>query len=64
MMNKKYYNSKEFAEISAIPRTTLYGWADDGTIPAVKIPHGKKHKYIFPKEETDKWLERFKIKTI
>jgi len=63
-MDKKYYNSKELVERLSIPRTTIYEWANDGTLPAVIIPHGKKSKYLFPKEEVEKTLERYRNKVL
>ena len=53
----KYYSVRELTEILSIPKSTIYRWVREGS-----IPHYKINGYIIRFKEKDiiKWLERYK----
>ncbi len=53
----KFYKVKELSEILSIPKSTIYRWVSEGSIPYYKV-----NGYIirFKAKEIEKWMERFK----
>jgi len=55
---EKFYSVKELVSLLSIPKSTIYRWVREGS-----IPHYKVNGYIvrFKEQDIIKWLERWKI---
>lgn len=53
----KFYSVKELVSLLSIPKSTIYRWVREGSIPYYKI-----NGYIirFKEKEITKWLDRWK----
>ena len=54
MTDEKLLNVKQVAEYLQLKESTIYSWAQDSKIPAIKIGR----TWRFRREDLDSWLER------
>lgn len=54
MIEDKLLNVKQVADYLQLKESTIYSWAQDGKIPAIKIGR----TWRFRRTDLDSWLER------
>ena len=54
MIEDKLLNVKQVADYLQLKESTIYSWAQDGKIPAIKIGR----TWRFRRKDLDAWLER------
>lgn len=54
MLNETLLNVKQVADFLQLKESTIYSWAQDAKIPAIKIGR----TWRFRRSDLDQWLER------
>ena len=54
MTDERLMNVKQVADYLQLKESTIYSWAQDGKVPAIKIGR----TWRFRRSDLDQWLER------
>lgn len=54
---EKFYSVKELTQILSIPKSTIYRWAREGSIPYYKV---NRYLVRFREKDIKEWIERFR----
>lgn len=57
----EYLTVKQVRDQTGLSYSTVIKYANIGILPAVKIPNGKKAKYLFPAKELEAKLKSLRV---
>ncbi len=60
----KFYTLKQVCEMTGFAYTTVIKYANIGIFPAIRIPNGRKAKYLFPAKDLDIKLESLRVSVV